>query len=66
MGYSSPSGTTREVIEMMHAELKVPIMRVGGGGGDQRESLVGFDGCADRLAGASAVFGVRAVPFNTR
>ena len=43
-------GTTREVIEMLHAELKIPIM-LGGGGGDLDKAWLGTMGVRIALQG---------------
>jgi carboxyvinyl-carboxyphosphonate phosphorylmutase len=43
-------GATREVIEMLHAELKIPIM-LGGGGGDLDKAWLGSHGVRIALQG---------------
>ena len=43
-------GVTRELIEMLHAELKIPIM-LGGGGGDLEKSWLGGMGVRIALQG---------------
>lgn len=57
-------GTTREVIEMLHAELKIPIM-LGGGGGDHDKAWLGSMGVRIALQGHQPFSAAVQAVYNT-
>ena len=57
-------GTTRDVIEMLHAELKIPIM-LGGGGGDLDKAWLGSMGVRIALQGHQPFSAAVQAVYNT-
>jgi carboxyvinyl-carboxyphosphonate phosphorylmutase len=57
-------GTTREVIEMLHAELKIPFM-LGGGGGDHDKAWLGSMGVRIALQGHQPFSAAVQAVYNT-